>query len=220
MSGRKDFPQARERMVRDEVVGRGISDPAVIEAMGAVPRHRFVPEAMEHEAYGPSALPIGGGQTISAPQMVALMTEALQCSRGTKVLEVGTGSGYQAAVLARMGCRVITVERVPELARRAQTLFRELGLDGIVVKVGDGSLGYRDAAPYERIVVTAAAPRVPRTLLDQLTGEGILVAPVGDRLEQTLIRVTREGETVREEAICRCVFVPLLGREGFEVNTA
>jgi protein-L-isoaspartate(D-aspartate) O-methyltransferase len=216
---RRDYPQSRERMVENEVIGRGVTDLRVIEAMRRVPRHLFVPPAMEHDAYSGSALPIGGGQTISAPNMVALMTEAMEVEPGMKVLEVGTGSGYQAAVLAAIGCRVITVERIPELARRAQRLFEELGLSGIVVKVGDGSTGFKDAGPYDRIVVTAAAPYAPRALLEQLVEGGILVAPVGDRLEQTLMRYTREGDRAREEALVRCVFVPLLGREGFEVDT-
>lgn len=219
MSGRRDFPQARDRMVETEVIGRGVADRRVIEAMRRVPRHRFVPPAMEHDAYSGSALPIGGGQTISAPNMVALMTEALALAPGMKVLEVGTGSGYQAAVLAAIGCRVITVERIPDLARRAQKLFDELGLAGIVVKVGDGSTGFKEAAPYDRIVVTAAAPYAPRTLMEQLADGGILVAPVGDRMEQTLMRYTRAGDEAREEALVRCVFVPLLGRDGFEADT-
>ena len=211
----RDFPQARERMVQEEVIGRGIRDPRVIEAMRAVPRHRFVPEALAREAYGGSALPIGEGQTISAPQMVALMTEALRLQGGEKVLEVGTGSGYQAAILARMGCRVITMERRPELARRTQRLFQELGLSGIVIKVGDGSLGYKEEAPYDRVIVTAAAPHVPSALLEQLKEGGILVIPEGNRLEQTLMRYTREAEGVRAEALGRCVFVPLVGKDAF-----
>ncbi len=218
MTGR-DFPQARALMVSGEVKAKGIDDPQVLAAMGKVPRHFFVPEPLWREAYGASALPIGHKQTISAPQMVGLMSQALKLERGQKVLEVGTGSGYQAAVLATITGRVITIERVPELARAAQKRFQELGLD-LVVKVGDGSLGYAAAAPYDRIVVTAAAPAVPPALLDQLTPDGILVAPVGDRREQTLMRYTRDGDRIREEALCRCVFVPLLGREGFSVEDA
>ncbi len=220
MSAARDYPQLRERMVQDEIVGRGIKDPRVIEAMRKVPRHLFVPPAMERDAYGGSALPIGGGQTISAPQMVAMMTEALRLSGGEKVLEVGTGSGYQAAVLAELGCRVISVERLPDLARRTQQLFGELGLSGIVIKVGDGSLGYKEAAPYDRIVVTAASPRVPEALLGQLGPGGILVIPVGDRAEQTLLRYTRSEDGFEEEALGRCVFVPLVGRQGFSGGDA
>jgi protein-L-isoaspartate(D-aspartate) O-methyltransferase len=215
MTARRDYPQARERMVEEEVRAKGISDPRVLDAMREVPRHLFVPEALQHDAYGPSALPIGSGQTISAPHMVGLMTEALRLTGDEKVLEVGTGSGYQAAVLARLTHRVITVERVPELARRVQLLFSEMGLEGIVVKVGDGSLGYPELAPYDRIIVTAAAPQVPPALYEQLAEGGILVAPVGDRGEQVLTRWTRGRDDVTRESLCRCVFVPLLGKGGF-----
>ena len=144
------------------------------------------------------------------------MTEALELAGGEKVLEIGTGSGYQAAVLARMGARVITLERIPELARRAQQLFAEMGLTGIVVKVVDGSVGFKETAPYDRILVTAAAPSIAPGLFEQLAPEGRLVAPVGDRAEQTLMRYTCAAEgPPREEALCRCVFVPLIGRRGF-----
>jgi protein-L-isoaspartate(D-aspartate) O-methyltransferase len=215
MMTQRDYPQARERMVQEEVIAKGIINLEVIQAMMAVPRHLFVPNALKHDAYSGSALPIGSGQTISAPHMVSLMTEALQLTGDEKVLEIGTGSGYQAAVLARLTRRVVTIERVPELARRTQSLFAELGLDGIVVKVGDGTQGYAEAAPYDRIIITAAAPRLPQTLVSQLTDEGILVVPVGDRMEQVLMRYTKEGDSLREEALCRCVFVPLVGREGY-----
>jgi protein-L-isoaspartate(D-aspartate) O-methyltransferase len=213
---RRDFPQARDRMVESEILARGVKDARVLEAMRAVPRHLFLPQALEGEAYSSLALPIGCGQTISAPHMVALMTEALELTGGEKVLEIGTGSGYQAAVLARLGARVITLERVPELARRAGQLFVELGLTGIVVKVADGSLGFKETAPYDRILVTAAAPSIAPALFDQLAPAGMLVAPVGDRSEQTLMRYTRDAAgALREEALCRCVFVPLIGRGGF-----
>jgi len=215
MIERRDLPRARERMVREEVVGKGIRDARVIEAMSEVPRHRFLPEALEGDAYGPSALPIGLGQTISAPYMVALMTEALRLGGGEKVLEVGTGSGYQTAVLAHLTPRVVSVERIPELAQRAQRLLASLGLEGVVVKVGDGSLGYAEAAPYDRILVTAGAPEIPLALKTQLADGGVLVAPVGGRLEQVLLRITRSGDRFAEEPLCRCVFVPLVGKEGF-----
>jgi protein-L-isoaspartate(D-aspartate) O-methyltransferase len=211
----RDYPKARERMVSQELQARGISDPIVLGAMKAVPRHLFVPPALEGDAYGSSALPIGSGQTISAPQMVGLMTEALKLSGREKVLEVGTGSGYQAAVLAHITHQVITIERLPELAQRAQRLFSDLGLAGIVVKVGDGTRGYAAAAPYDRIIITAATPRVSPSLFEQLADGGILVAPVGSRIEQTLKRYTKEGERCREESLCQCVFVPLVGEEGF-----
>jgi protein-L-isoaspartate(D-aspartate) O-methyltransferase len=202
-------------MVAEEVVARGITDPRVIDAMRRVPRHLFVPEPLWGEAYGSNALPIGHGQTISAPQMVALMTEALRLTGTEKVLEVGTGSGYQAAVLAAITPRVFTVERVPELAEAARRLLADLGLAGVVVKVGDGSLGYEEMAPFDRILVAAGAPVVPRALVAQLEPQGILVVPVGDREGQVLLRLTRTGEGIREETLCRCVFVPLVGRQGF-----
>ena len=216
MMERRDYPRARERMVRDEVLGKGITDPRVVEAMSEVPRHLFVPESLEVEAYGSSALPIGMGQTISAPHMVAIMTQALKLEGGEKVLEIGTGSGYQTAILAHITGRVVTVERIQELARRAQRTLASMGLGGIVVKVGDGSDGFKEMAPFDRIIVTAAAPGTLPTLLGQLGEGGLLVAPMGDRLEQTLKRYTRVGESFREESLCRCVFVPLVGREGFE----
>ena len=204
-------------MVESEIAARGCGgDARVLEAMRAVPRHLFLPQALEGQAYSSLALPIGCGHTISAPHMVALMTEALELAGGEKVLEIGTGSGYQAAALARLGARVITSERVPELARRAQQLFIELGLTGIVVKVADGSLGFKETAPYDRVLVTAAAPSIAPVLFEQLAPGGRLVAPVGDRAEQTLMRYTRDAEqSLREEALCRCVFVPLIGRGGF-----
>jgi protein-L-isoaspartate(D-aspartate) O-methyltransferase len=203
-------------MVREEVVGKGVRDPLVIAAMSKVPRHLFVPEALEGDAYGVSALPIGLGQTISAPHMVALMTEALRLTGGERILEVGTGSGYQTAVLAHIAPRIVTVERVAELARRAQALLASQGREGVVVKMGDGSRGYPEAAPYDRILVTAAAPSVPAALRAQLAEGGILVAPIGDLQEQVLVRVVRSGSRFPEESLCRCVFVPLVGKEGFQ----
>jgi protein-L-isoaspartate(D-aspartate) O-methyltransferase len=150
--------------------------------------------------------------------MVGLMTEALALGGDERILEIGTGSGYQAAVLARISRHVVTIERHPELARRSQRILSELGLDGIVVKVGDGTRGFAGAAPYDRIVITAATPRVPPALFDQLRDGGILVAPVGTRTEQTLKRYTKHGKTVDEESLCQCVFVPLVGDEGFSVD--
>ena len=215
MKETRDYPQARERMIQEEVIGKGIRNPLVVRAMQVVPRHRFVPEALERDAYSSSALPIGSGQTISAPHMVALMTDALELEGDEKVLEVGTGSGYQAAVLYEITSRLITIERVPELARRVEQLFAELCLQGIVVKVGDGTQGYPEAAPYDRIVITAAAPRVPPALFEQLAPGGILVAPIGSRAEQILMRYRRKNGSFEQESICRCVFVPLLGRDAF-----
>jgi len=210
-----DYPQARERMVHEEVLGRGVSDPRVIRALRDVPRHLFVAAPMARSAYGPSALPIGSGQTISAPHMVGLMSEALRLTGAEKVLEIGAGSGYQAAVLSRLARNVITVERIPDLAREARERLEGLGYRNVVVRVGDGTLGAREYGAFDRILVTAGGPKVPRSLVEQLVDGGILVIPVGDRESQVLLRVTRKGDGVTEEQLCRCVFVPLLGREGF-----
>ena len=210
-----DFPRAREEMVEREVRAKGVTDPRVLAAMARVPRHRFVAAPMARSAYGASALPIGSGQTISAPQMVGLMSQALMLSGNEKVLEIGTGSGYQAAVLAELTRRVFTVERVPELARAARALLSELGYESVAVTCRDGTTGWREMAPFDRIVVTAGGPEVPRALLGQLAEGGILVIPVGSREEQRLVRVVREGEAYRSEDLGGCIFVPLIGREGF-----
>ena len=215
MSEDKDYPVARARMVEEEVRAKGVADPRVLDAMRTVPRHGFVPRGMEHAAYGPSALPIGSGQTISAPHMVGIMTEALRVSPGDKVLEIGTGSGYQAAILGRITRRVVTVERFPDLAEQARTNLAGIGMDWVIVKVGDGTLGYPEMAPYDRIIVTAGGPHVPPALVEQLVDGGILLMPVGDRDTQVLRRYTWNGSTLEEETLGRCIFVPLVGREGF-----
>lgn len=206
----------RRAMVDREVVGKGIRDEAVIEAMIAVPRHWFVPEMPPEDAYGGKPLQVGCGQTISAPQMVALMTLTLRVRPGLRVLEVGGGTGYQAALLGRISGRVIAVERLPELAELAQARLDRMGMVGVRVVVGDGSLGYPTGAPYDRILVSAAAPAVPPALCEQLADGGVLVVPVGDRRVQTLTRLTRNGDAWTTEELGQCVFVPLLGEAGFE----
>ena len=211
----RDYTKARARMMREEVEGKGITDPKVLDAMGTVPRHRFLPAALESEAYGGSALPIGSGQTISAPQMVGLMTQALGLRGSERILEVGTGSGYQAAVLAHIAPHVVSVERHPDLAQKAQRLLADLSVVGVTIKVGDGTKGHAEGAPYDRIIVTAATPRVPPSLLGQLAEGGVLVVPVGNRVEQTLIRYTKSGNDFKKDILCQCVFVPLVGEEGF-----
>jgi protein-L-isoaspartate(D-aspartate) O-methyltransferase len=211
----RDYPRARETMVQEELLAKGVTDPRVLAAMGRVPRHRFVAAPMARDAYGPLALPIGGGQTISAPQMVGIMSQALALKGTEKVLEIGTGSGYQAAVLAEMTLRVFTVERVPDLARKARRLLAELGHEGVAVISRDGTQGWKEMGPFDRILVTAGGPEVPRALLDQLAEGGILVIPVGTRDHQELVRVVREGESFRQENLGACIFVPLIGREGF-----
>ena len=202
----------RNSMVERQIVARGISDPAVVRAMLEVPRHRFVPPELVDSAYDDTPLPIGDGQTISQPYIVALMTELLEPKPDDVVLEVGTGSGYQAAVLSRIVKKVYTIERIPELARRAKELFDELGYDNIEVFVGDGWEGLPDFAPYDGIIVTAAAPEVPQPLLEQLKVGAHLVIPVGT-FYQRLWRFTRTPEGVVREPSIAVRFVPLVKDE-------
>jgi protein-L-isoaspartate(D-aspartate) O-methyltransferase len=195
---------------------RGIKDPRVLEALRTVPRHRLVPEALRHQAYDESALPIGERQTISAPQVVAAMSEALALRGDETVLEIGTGSAYQAAILSRLAERVISVERIPGLASRARSALDACGITNVVVFLGDGSRGWPAEAPYDAIVVTAAASTVPEPLLHQLAPGGRLVGPFGGRDEQELLRITRrpDGEFEREK-LARCRFVDLVGEHGW-----
>ena len=210
-----EFSELRDLMVKTQLVPRGIKDERMLAAMKKVPRHLFVDEAMQHRAYDDSALPIGEGQTISQPYMVAVMTELLALHGTEKVLEIGTGSGYQAAVLAELVKEVYTVERITVLAKRAEGRYRELGYDNIHVKVADGTLGWPDAAPFDRIIITAGTPKVPEPLLQQLADQGILIAPVGDRFSQQIIKVRKIGDKVAEEYHTPCVFVPLIGEYGW-----
>jgi protein-L-isoaspartate(D-aspartate) O-methyltransferase len=205
----------RERMVREHVEARGVRDPRVLQALLEVPRHRFVRERFERKAYGDFALPIESGQTISQPYVVARMTEMLAVEPHHKVLEIGTGSGYQTAILARLGRWVWSLERVPELARLAITRLREMGYDNVKVQIFDGSLGWGEAAPFDRIVVTAAAPRAPEALLAQLGEEGRLVVPEGDRQAQRLVLYEKERDRVLRQEGEEVAFVPLVGRHGW-----
>lgn len=209
------FEARRERMVDWERRSGEVHDPRVLDAMATVPRERFVPEALRDQAYAERALPIGSGQTISQPIVVAIMTAALEVAPGDRVLEVGTGSGYQAAVLRRLGAEVITVERIRELAERARRTLEELGIDGVEVHCGDGSLGWPDGAPYDGIVVTAGGPRVPEPLLAQLADGGRLVMPVGPRGDERLLRIRKHGVTTTREDLGPVAFVPLVGAEGW-----
>jgi len=205
-------------MVDAQVIARGVRDPEVLRALGRIPRHLFVDEALRQRAYGDCSLPIGHDQTISQPLMVAMMTQALRLEGGEKVLEIGTGSGYQTAVLADIAERVFSVERIAPLYRRALALLDHLGYHNVVLRHGDGTLGWRDHAPYDAIVVTAGAPHVPRELRDQLAPGGRLVIPVGERHLQSLVRITRgqggEGTDLRE-TLGGCVFVSLIGSDGW-----
>ena len=203
-------------MVADQLLGRDIRDVLVIKAMDTVPREAFVPERERDAAYLDRPLPIGGGQTISQPYMVARMVELLRVGRDDRVLEVGTGSGYAAAVLAELGCRVTTIERDPALADAARGRLASLGYANRVdVRTGDGSLGLGDEAPWDGIVVAAAAPEVPPALREQLGDGRRLVIPVGTRRQQQLIVVERHGDEWRETSDGACVFVPLIGGGGW-----
>jgi protein-L-isoaspartate(D-aspartate) O-methyltransferase len=210
--------EARQRlaMVEAQIVGRGIRQKDVVAAMRAVPRHLFVPEAMRRNAYADSALSIGYNQTISQPYMVALMTELLELTVRSRVLEVGTGSGYQTAVLAELAGEVYSIERVPELAARAREALAGLGYHNVQLFTGDGSVGLPDSAPFDAILVTAAAPQAPPPLLAQLTDGGRLVIPLGPvNRDQKLTLIVRHGDAWTELAELGCRFVPLLGAEGF-----
>ena len=211
-----NFSIARRRMVEDQVMARGVTDPKVIDAMLRVPRHKFVEQALESQAYQDAPLPIGERQTISQPYMVAVMSEALLLDGTEKVLEVGTGSGYQAAVLALLADRVFSLERIPALARRARKILDACGYSKVNIRLADGTLGWQEMAPFDAIIVTAGAPDVPRDYLDQLAVGGRLVIPVGDRLSQVLMRITRTAEDEFEkEQLLGCRFVPLVGNHGW-----
>lgn len=212
-----DFSIARRNMVERHLKARGIKDPLVLDAMLQVPRHLFVEGALRSQAYSDFPLPIGEGQTISQPYIVALMTEALELKGGESVLEIGTGSGYQAAVLARIVSRVYSIERNITLARKARLIFDQTGIRNVRVKVGDGCLGWEEEAPFDGIIVTAGAPAMVNRLKEQLTFGGRLIIPVGSRQEQTLVRLTRiSQETFDEENLVKCRFVPLIGQFGWK----
>lgn len=203
-------------MVQEHVAGRGISDPRVLEALAAVPRHLFVREHLRRKAYGDHALPIEGGQTISQPYVVARMTEKLEVEGHHKVLEIGTGSGYQTAVLARLARWVYSLERMPELAKTAIARLREVGCDNVKIVIFDGSMGWSEAAPFDRILVTAGAPAAPGPLLDQLGPGGRLLIPEGDRQAQSLVLYRKTPQAVEREVGEPVAFVPLVGRFGWE----
>jgi protein-L-isoaspartate(D-aspartate) O-methyltransferase len=203
-------------MVEGQLRARGIRDKRVLAAMSAIPRELFVPPADRSQAYADAALPIEAGQSISQPYIVARMTELLGVRPGARILEIGTGSGYQAAILATLGARVVSLERHPELAEEARRRLEQLGLgDAVEVRVADGSLGDPSGAPYDAIVVTAAAPSIPAALLDQLADGGRLVIPVGPRDRQRLVVVTRHGDEWEQRSDGDVVFVPLVGTGGW-----
>jgi protein-L-isoaspartate(D-aspartate) O-methyltransferase len=215
LAGAAEYARPRQRMA-ERLRRRGVKDPRVLAAFAAVPRHRLVPEALRGRAYQDIALPIGEGQTISAPGVVAAMSEALQLQGHEIVLEVGTGSGYQAAILSRLATRVISIERLPRLAATARTALDRLGVANVVVHLGDGSAGRPQDAPFDAIVVTAGGPEVPQPLLAQLAPGGRLVGPFGTREEQRLLRLRRTAaQAFQREVIGRCRFVDLVGAHGW-----
>jgi protein-L-isoaspartate(D-aspartate) O-methyltransferase len=211
-----DFAKARNRMVDEQIVTRGIRDPKVIAAMRKVPRHLFVEEALQSQAYSDYPLPIGEKQTISQPYIVALMTEALRLTGKEKVLEIGAGSGYQAAVLAEIAEKVFSIERIRSLGIRARELLFRLGYINFEIKISDGTQGWSDESPFDAIIVTAGAPDVPQPLVDQMVVGGKLVIPVGDAFSQDLYRVTRTPGGVEKEDLGGCRFVKLIGKHGWE----
>ncbi len=205
----------RERMVTDQLMSRGIRDPRVLGAFSKVPRHLFVPPQERERAYADHPLAIGEGQTISQPYIVALMTEHLDLEADSKVLEIGAGSGYQTAILAQLCPRVYSIERIASLAQSAQQLLRSLGYSNVQIRVGDGTLGWPEEHPFDRILVSAAAEQAPAPLLDQLAEGGRLVIPIGSPLAQTLAVVERLKGKFQTRQVCGCVFVPLIGAHGW-----
>lgn len=211
-----DFSKARVKMVEEQIASRGIKDAKLLSAMKKIPRHLFVEEALQSQAYSDHPLPIGEKQTISQPYMVALMTEALGLTGREKVLEIGTGSGYQTAILAELSEKVFSIERIRPLAIRARKLLYDLGYFNVEIKIFDGTFGWMEESPFDAIIVTAGSPNIPQPLIDQLAIGGRLVIPIGDALVQDLFRVTKTEEGVKKEDLGGCRFVKLIGKYAWE----
>ncbi|MEW6685826.1 MAG: protein-L-isoaspartate(D-aspartate) O-methyltransferase [Candidatus Edwardsbacteria bacterium] len=210
-----NFEKSRNLMVEQQLKRRGIKDPRVLEVMNKVPRHLFVDEALQERAYDDYPLPIGEGQTISQPYMVAAMTEALELEGNEKILEIGTGSGYQTAILAELANQVFSIERLAKIARRAREVLDKLGYQNIAIRMGDGTIGWNEFAPYDRVLITAGAPDVPKPLLEQLTEDGKMVIPLGDLYSQVLTVVEKNNSKSKIHRLFGCVFVPLIGKYGW-----
>lgn len=210
------YRQARERMVQDQIRARGITDERLLTVMEQVPREQFVPPAEQSSAFSDRALPIDWGQTISQPYMVAAMTQCLQLEAQHCVLEIGTGSGYQTAILARLAREVYTIERLKPLQDAARSLLTSLGITNVIYRVGDGSIGWPEFAPFDGIMVTAGAPEVPPSLARQLVDGGRMAIPIGEQGEQILIVVERRGEKIHETPRFACRFVKLIGQEAWQ----
>jgi len=213
---KKEFAKARERMLRWDLSGRDITDPRVLKVMAEVPRQEFVPQSHRSQAYSDGPLPIGLGQTISQPYIVALMTQELRVDGNCEVLEIGTGSGYQTAVLSKLAKKVYTIERFAELSESAQAVLDRLGSSNVEFYVGDGSCGWPKQRSFERIIITAAIPEIPESLLEQLADGGLVVAPVGYGGVQRLLAYEKKADKIIERFICDVRFVKLLGEYGFE----
>jgi protein-L-isoaspartate(D-aspartate) O-methyltransferase len=210
-----DSTQAREKMVAEQLEARGIKDARVLEAMRTVPRDRFIPAELREHDYDDGPLPIGADQTISQPYMVALTCEVAQLNGVERVLEVGTGSGYEAAVLSKLAAQVVTIESIPHLYDRARIILQSVGASNVSVRLGDGSFGCIEDAPFDVIIVSAAMPGVPITLLTQLKPDGRLVAPIGEEELQTLVRIARVNGHWQEEYFGECRYVKMTGKHGF-----
>lgn len=215
----REFKRLRETMVSTQLIPRGIKDQRVIDAMLAVPRHLFVPHAYRHRAYDDCALPTGEGQTISQPYMVAVMSELLLLNESARTLEVGTGSGYQSAVLSLLCREVYSIERMELLYDSARQRLMDLGYDNIVLRHGDGSIGWSEYAPFDRIIVTAGAPATPSPLIEQLAEGGVMIIPVGSEYSQSLTRIKKDNDEIRKDFHTACVFVPLIGRHAWREDS-
>jgi len=211
-----DYEVARARMVKEQLIKRGINDERVLKAIGSVPRHIFLDQAFWPRAYGDHPLPIGHNQTISQPYIVALMCQELKLEEGKKILEIGTGSGYQSAVLAVMDYSVYTIERYEELSVRAEDIIKRLEITGVHFMIGDGSLGWEGESPFDGIIVTAGAPAVPEDLMEQVITGGKIIIPVGDRFSQRMQIIEKGEKIIEKRDICGCTFVPLVGKQGWD----
>ncbi|UCF71445.1 MAG: protein-L-isoaspartate(D-aspartate) O-methyltransferase [candidate division WOR-3 bacterium] len=212
----KEWRHERERMVKGQIIARGVKDERVLDAMRCVPRHLFVDKIYEHQAYNDYPLSVGHGQTISQPYMVAVMTELLELKSGDTVLEIGTGSGYQTAILALLCKMVYSIERLSALKERAREQLDKLGFSNVAYMTGDGSLGWPQYSPFDGIIVTAGAPEVPNALIEQLAEKGRLVIPVGTEFFQTLNLVTKQKGRIFRKELFECTFVPLVGKQGWK----
>jgi len=209
-----DYAPLRKRMVEEQLIARGIKNQRVLDAFLKIERHKFIPENLGVSAYADFPVPIGEGQTISQPYIVALMTECLDLTGEEKVLEIGTGSGYQSAVLAELAKEVYSIERFENLAKKAKDTLNELGYKNIKIKIGDGTLGWLEESPFERIIITAASPKIPLPLTEELKENGKLILPLGESFSQVLTVVEKKKGKLESIGVCGCVFVPLVGKFG------